>query len=166
MAFRKYTQEEYDDATERISKLVNINEVDSVQELDRRLKKNEVYEDAKGGAGTIYKQLVDEWKEFIKPSEKIRQELQLKKPSVSKRTVIRKQRAMKRTQGISYLENENRIKSKTVKGEVKQYVLHKKRYHSIDNIIIYSRTYESRNRLVFKWHTRRKRITVKYAGQR
>lgn len=165
MAFRKYTQEDYDDATERISKLINISELKDLQELDRMLKKENVYDDVRSGEGTIYRQLVANWQGFIEPSEKIRQEKKLRKmtgkPALSKRKIRQKKRRIKREKGIAYFEDENRIKTRIVRNEVRQYILHKNRYHRLDDVVIYSRTYKQRDRLVFKWYTRRKRITVK-----
>lgn len=157
---RVYTQQQYDDAVERISKLINLDEIKNIQELDRKLKKEDVYLDVRGGQQTIYDQLVNNFKDFVEPEELVRQEqIILKrrnKPALSKRAKNRKVREIKRLSGITYYKEENKVKVRQTKKGVQQYILHQGRYHNINNIIVYQRSYTRQNRLIQKWFTRRK----------
>lgn len=157
---RVYTQEQYDSAVKRISKVINIEEIKNIQELDRKLKKENLYHDSKGGLGTIYEQLVENWKQHVEPDQLIAQEKMVlrakKKPALSKRAIRIQRRQLNRIQGITYLRNENKIKIRKVQGEVRQYILHQGNYHNMDNIIVYNRTTTKKDQVVQKWHTRRK----------
>ena len=162
---RVYTQEQYDDATRRISKLINIQEIKNVHELDRRLKQKEVYHDVKGGFGTIYNQLLSNWTDHVEPSQLIKQEQLIlkkkKKPAFSQRAILKQRREINRLNGISYYREENKIKIKKVRGEVRQYILHKGRYRRLDNVIIYNRTIVRDKSVTQKWYTRAKPKSAK-----
>jgi hypothetical protein len=162
---RVYTQQQYDDATRRISKLVNIERIKNIQELDRQLKKERVYHDVKGGLGTIYDQLLDNWKDHVEPSQLIKQEKEIrkrqKKKAFSQRKIRQQRREMNRLNGVSYYREENKIKIKKIGGEVRQYILHQGRYHRLENIIVYNRTYISKKTVTHKWHTRKKPVKKK-----
>lgn len=157
---RKYTQEQYDDAIKRISKLIDITNIKNINELDNRLKKEDVYYDAKGGLGTIYDQLIENWRQHVEPEQLIKQELQIikrkKLPRISQNKIRKQKREMNRLNGESYYREENKIKIRKVKGEVRQYILHKGRYHKLDNIIIYQRTFIKNKEISQKWFTRKK----------
>lgn len=157
---RVYTQEQYDEATRRISKLINIEKIKNIQDLDRALKKENVYHDLKGGLGTIYDQLVENWKDHVEPDQLIKQEQAIqrrkRKPLFSQRKIRKQRRELNRINGISYYREENKIKIRKVRGEVRQYILHQGRYRRLDNIIIYNRTYVKKDEVIQKWYTRRK----------
>lgn len=160
MTSRVYTQEQYDDATERISKLIELDTIKSIDELDRKLKKNDVYIDVRGGKGTIYEQLLTNYRTFIRPKNLIEQEQKIqlarKKPLYSKRVTRAQRREIIKIEGISYFRQENKIVIRKVGGEVRQYIVHQGRLHRLDNIIVYQRTYKTKTKLFNKWHTRRK----------
>ncbi len=157
---RVYNQEMYDEATRRLSKKIDITNIKNIRELDRLLKSEEVYHDIKGGSGTIYEQLVDNWKKHVEPSELIKQEQAIlkrkKQPRLSQYAIRKKRRDMNRLNGVSYYREENKIKTKMVKGETRQYILHQGRYRRLNDIIVYNRTIIKRDEVVQKWYTRRK----------
>jgi len=157
---RVYTQEQYDEATRRLSKKIDITNIKNIRELDRLLKSEEVYHDIKGGSATIYDQLVDNWKKHVEPSELIKQEQAIlkrkKQPRLSQYAIRKKRRDMNRLNGVSYYREENKIKIKQVRGETRQYILHQGRYRRLDDIIVYNRTIIKRDKVIQKWYTRRK----------
>jgi hypothetical protein len=152
---RTYTQEQYDDAVKRISAILKIEEVTSIKQLDALLKKNDVYYDIRGGNQTIYEELKQNWKDFVKPEQQIEQEqvrrVTARKPVYSKAERYKRSREIIMIKGYAWLDRENRLKRR----DDKLFVVHDGHSFNADNIIIYQ------NKKTFKWYTRRKPIKWK-----
>lgn len=153
MTLRKgtwYSESDYLSATNRILNLINIDDIENGIELDRQLelKLGFDYDNIKSGKGTIYKNVLDAFDERKKEvGERVVRDGVVKVRTKTQKTKFLK--IQRRKIGIEQLRRVGRVRLRISKvGRVSTLVLHKNRYYSADNLIVYQ--------VRGKWITRRK----------
>ncbi len=151
---RTYTREDYEDAIKRLSKEINIDSVKNLNELDRRLKKADVFHDIRGGQQTIYEELQQKWRDSVAPEQILLAERderrRRKQPRLSANKIRIQRREILRIRGTSWLDRNNRLRIyKTRSGQVRTRIKHKNHWYNSDNVII-SQSKKG------NWYTRKK----------